>query len=730
MKVNTPTMLQYEATECGAASLGMILGYYGKFCKLTELRDACGINRDGSSASKVVKAAREYDLDAKGFKYSLEELFEVKPPFIIFWKFYHFLVVEGYDLKKGVVYINDPAEGKYTVSMEEFKTSYTGVTLVMRPSTQFKKGGKIQTVWPKLVSSLDSFPVSFGIIFALGVIGVVPQLFIAGLASQFTNSFLSQQMAYFGVPIIWLSLMSVILLILFQGLNKLILRRIQYVLTKRISTNLFIKLFKTSFGFFVQRASGEVATRLLLGLTLSSSLISGLVTYAITLTSAIVVLIFTAYINLTLTAITLFVIALNIGYSYFFTEARKDDNKKFSRQQGKVEGRGLVSLSNMQMIKSCGLETAELNKWMSEYVSFNDQQQLLGQQTSVFSTFAITSKFFLNISILIVGGIQILNGNFTLGGLLAFQFLQPVIQGPIGGISGFASQLQSLDGLFGRVEDLTLEPDLKTVTSLDLNVQESVDADVGTDESSKEQVPILSIKNMNFSFGTKSNNFFEDFNLDLYKGESLAIVGGSGSGKSTLIKIIARLFEPTGGEILYKGKTRDQFGYRQFSKFLSYVTQDIFIFDSSFKNNITLWDNDITQMQVEKSTHLAELDDVIHQHPDSYNYQLGAGGSGLSGGQKQRVAIARSLARNPELILLDEATSALDNETEKKVVDNIFDEGITMISISHRLYAAMKSNYILVLENGNPVEFGNPQDLLKQKSYFYNLYTAENSSNP
>ncbi|QNJ06869.1 ABC transporter family protein/ peptidase C39 domain-containing protein [Synechococcus sp. MEDNS5] len=723
IKCNTPTILQYEATECGAASLGMILGYYGKHCRLTELRKACGINRDGSSAIKILKAAQQYGCITGGKKYSIEQLFKQKPPFIIFWKFYHFLVVEGWNENKTEIYLNDPAEGKYSVNETEFDESYTGITLLVRPGEDFKKSGKITNIWERLLNTSFTFPTAIVTLLFIAILNIVPQLVIAGSAAQFANGFLSEGHAYFGLPIFWISLISVTVLGIFSSLSKLILRRLGYRLSKRISANLFIKLFSSQLNFFAQRSSGEVATRLLLGIALSSSIIGQILSFVLTLISSLLLLIFTAFINAWLTLMTLIVIVFNLGLSYYFTETRKDENKKLSRQQGLVSGTGLVAIKDIQMIKSCGLEVETLNNWMNVYTSFNYQQQVLGSQVGIMTTMAITSRFVLNVAVLIVGGLQIIDGRFTLGGLLAFQFLQPTLQAPIGGIASLGSVLQLVDGYFGRTEDLTEEEDEPNVTSL-----KTTKNDFNIIDLNNERGINVEIKDLCFAYGANEDNFIDSLNITVKEGTSLTICGPSGCGKSTLLKLIAGLYTQNSGKIKFDGVTREEYGFRQFSSAVAYVPQDIFMFDTSFANNISLWDPDIKQEDIEWACNMADIADFIRTFPQSYSYNIGQGGSKLSGGQKQRISIARSLARRPELVLLDEATSALDNKSETKVINSILANKMTVISVSHRLYTAVNSDNVLVMQNGKLMEYGPPYELLKRNGLFSELVKSEEAS--
>ena len=739
-------MLQYEATECGAASLGMILSFYGRYTTLTELRRACGITRDGSNAKIILEAARNYSLNAKGKKETIDNLINGSFPCIIFWKFYHFLVLEGFSNDNQYAYLNDPAKGRYKVDFEEFSRSYTGVTLYFSPNDSFKPGGTKSNLLQDLLPAFSDNKYQLIVLLMVTIFSTIPQLFIAGTASQFTNSFLSMQYAYFGIPIVWITLLSALCLFLLQLLAFLLQRRMQYKFVKTLSASHFLKLFTAPLSFFFQRSSGEVSTRLLLGTILPTIIYTNVVSFVTQVLSSIVILCFTFFISWQLSLFTAIVIIFNISLNLAYTNSRKDANIKLSQQQGLMQGTGLVALNNMQMIKSCGLETESLNNWLNIYTNYSILQQKLNSQLAVVSSIAITSRFMLNVLVLIFAGVLILDGKFTLGGLLSFQFLQPTLQAPIGGISSLTNQLQVLDGYIGRLVDLSQEPSEEKVLSVfkapSSNIQNNLKL-ISEDEidsksinntilSAKNSIPItnksLKIENLKYYFGIKDNPFFNNISLSINTGESLAIVGPSGCGKSTLIKILAGLFNPDSGKILYGDKEIADYPSTTFSKFLSYVSQEILVFDASYYENAGLWDPSISKTEIEKAYKKAELTDTIKINADAYNHNLGNGGEKLSGGQRQRVSIARALARNPSIILMDEATSALDNETEKTIVDTIFSTGITVISVAHRLYTALASDNVLYLDSGKIVEYGPPKDLIAAGGPFSKLYYSDLSS--
>lgn len=725
MSVRTPTILQYEFTECGAASLGMVLAYYGKHLSLSELRKACGVTRDGANALQILQAARSLGCDAHGEKRNLNELHELKPPFIVFWQFYHFIVVEQVNSK--YIVVNDPAQGRIKYSLDEFSLGFTGVCLTLNPSANFKKSGSQKNLFIEIANSLLSYKRYIVLLSLLVILQVFPQLFIAGTASQFTNLFLDQGFAYLGLSITWLSLIATVVLIVSLSLSQTLQRRLQFILSNRLSSSIFRKLFSIDINFFYQRTTGEVATRALLGISFANSVVNSLISFLLQLVSALILLLFTFFINKVLTLLTLSVIVFNISLTIYITHLRSAQNKLLNQKIGIMQGIGLSNISAINIIKSAGIESTALNNWLNAFADYSFNQQLMSNQVAISTSIASMSRYFLNISIIIIAGFQIIQGSFTLGGLIAFQFLQGLLQAPIGGISTLTSTLQGIEGLIGRLRDMDEESNDPFVNSLGLSKPNGDNSLPKTFTLSNNQSNYISINNLSYSFAPSLPSFIDDFSLNLSRGDHLSIVGFSGSGKSTLIKLIAGLLSLNTGSIKYFDRSCIDFPGNTFSGLVSYVPQDVFVYSDSFKSNITLLDQRISDKSVRQACIDADILPLIESYPDSYHHFLTKSAMELSGGQKQRLSIARALAREPQILLLDEATSALDDHNESKIIDTIFDRIPLVINVSHRTYAPLKSKYILSLDAGKIVEFGTPQDLLKTNGLFSQLVSSEDS---
>ncbi|NEO47719.1 MAG: NHLP family bacteriocin export ABC transporter peptidase/permease/ATPase, partial [Moorea sp. SIO4A3] len=258
-RVRTPTLIQMEATECGAASLGIILGYYHRFVPLPELRKVCGVSRDGSKASSVLKAARTYGLTAKGFKKSLENLKTLNPPFIIFWEFCHFLVVEGFG--KNCVYLNDPETGPRKLSLEEFSQGYTGIVLVMEPGPDFKKTGKKTSIFYSLKNRLQTSQNSIIFSILVGLILTFPRLIVPMFSQVFVDKILIEDYQYWLRPMLLAMVITAIVQGLLARLQLKVLRRLLVKLSVSMSGQFVWHILRLPVGFYAQRFSGEISDR-------------------------------------------------------------------------------------------------------------------------------------------------------------------------------------------------------------------------------------------------------------------------------------------------------------------------------------------------------------------------------------------------------------------------------------------------------------------------------------
>lgn len=718
-RVKVRTCIQYEAAECGAASLSTILAYFGRLVELSELRHACGVNRDGSNAKQVLQAGRLYGLTARAFRSSGELLRQNgRFPCVVFWGFNHFLVVEGFD--KTHAFLSDPAQGRLRVDMEEFLDNFTGIVLEFEPGPDFAPGGSQQSPLLTLPGTLRPYMGSLLVLILASSAQALITLLVAGLTSTFIDSFLQNQQLAFGIPIVWLLVLILIAWFALLSVQFAVLRRMQMLLSKRLTADLFRKLFQLNFDFFQARFQGEIASRLLLGMQTTHVLVSQLLRFFVSLVIGLIVLLIASVISGWLSLLVLLAMGGNLLLNWWLTDQRYDANRKLAIEQGKAEGKGLQGINNIETIKASGLEVEFLSQWQGSFANVVTGSQKLGRQMAFATVTAGGTSFLLNALIIVVGGWLIIDGKMSLGTLVAFQFLQGQLIAPISSLPQLNSTIQHLIGDLGRIDDLKNSVEDPLVRSFALATDT-----VSTDTYLKGTIEL---RNISFGFDAISPPFIRELNLKIPSGSKLSIVGGSGSGKTTLIRLLAGLYQPNSGELLFDGKPWQHHGDEIMRRSLAYVPQQVFMFNATVQDNITLWRPGYSLEDLEEAARDANSLELITAHPEAFQRHLRDNGSDLSGGERQRLELCRALLRNPTILLLDEATSALDNSTQSKVLDNFQRRGITMVSVAHRLDAALRSDQVLVMKAGELIERGSPQELIENRGNFWELVQSEQSS--
>lgn len=721
-RVKTPTVLQYEAVECGAASLKIVLGYLGKVLTLAELRERCGISRDGVTAVQLKRAAISYGLEVKAFRCSAEYLLRKgRFPCILFWNFNHFLVLEGFENDQA--FISDPASGRRTVIWEEFQSSFTGVVLELTPGPNFVRGGREPNLYRSVPRLLTPYRSLIPWIALVSLAGALPELFIAGATSQFIDGFLQNGRQNIAIPVVWITTIAVAVLISLLNLQKLLLRTLANLLLKRISSLLYISLFSLPYRYFIQRMRGELATRLVLPFSLVQLSVTGVVDFLLSLGSGFLALLMGLLISPWLSLLTVAIAGGNSALTLWIRELRKGNNYKLAMMQGKAAGIGMYVIQCIESIKASGLENESFMQWSGSFVDGLAELQKQSLAAAFVGLIGTTSGFLLRTSVIMVGGLLILLGQLTLGELMAFQFLMGMIQAPLQQLTVLSSQLQQLDGQMGRVNDV-IDADVDPlVRSFQLKpVHSGVEA--VPEKPQRQLAGALELRNLGFQFSSITPMLFDGLSLNLQPGQHLAIVGGSGSGKSTLLRLLAGLYRPSQGQVLYDSRDWLDWDDPTLRASIALVSQDVFLFPATLEQNLTLWDPRLSSRQALSALEQAGLLDDLGG-AGALGIHLGEGGGNLSGGQRQRVEIARALLRQPTLLLLDEATSALDQQRERQILTAVKSVPRSLVTVAHRLYSAQISDWVLVLEHGQLIEQGPPQKLASAGGPYQQLLAAE-----
>lgn len=709
----TPTLLQMEAVECGAAALGIILAYYDRIVPLAELRQACGVSRDGSKASNVLSAAKSYHLQAKGFKTELEALRKLTCPYIVFWNFNHFLVVEGFGKNK--VYLNDPATGPRTVSTEEFNESYTGVVLVFEPSADFRPGGRkpstLLALWDRLQGSIGAL--SYCV--AAGLLLVIPGLALPAFSQAFVDNVLIEGRDDWIRPLILGILFTSVLNGFLTLLQLQFLRRMRLKLAIGMSSRFLWHILRLPVSFYDQRFAGEISSRVRLNDSLAALLSGRLAT---TMISAVTVF-FYAFVMLqydvVLTSIGIAFVAVNITVWRWVSRRRVDGNMRLMQEQGKVSGVSISGLQSMETLKASGLESDFFSRWAGYYTkAINARQEMdtTNQTLGVLPSFltAITSML-----LLVIGGLRVMDGVLSIGMLVAFQAMMQKFLEPVNNLVSLAGELQEMEGNLNRLDDVLRNP-----------IDSALKPDRSLPASSTVRLQgYVELRNLTFGYNRAGAPLIENLSFRLKPGQRVALVGGSGSGKSTVAKLVCGLYEPWSGEILFDHQPRAQIRREVITNSIALVEQDISLFAGSVRDNLTLWDATIPQNNLVRACKDAAIHDVVLSMPGGYNADLAEGATNLSGGQRQRLEIARALVNNPSILVMDEATSALDSETEKIIDQKLRERGCTCIIVAHRLSTIRDCDEIIVLDRGKVVQRGSHDQLRQVEGKYLQLIRSE-----
>ncbi len=716
----TPTLIQMENVECGAAALGIILAYYGRIVPLPELRRECGVSRDGSKASNMMKAARFYGMEAKGFKMSLERLQEAQLPCIIFWGFNHFLVVEQFGQDK--VFLNDPASGRRKVTHEEFSANYTGVVLIMQPGAHFERGGKKQGMLPALVARLNYSRRAIVYCLLAGLLLTLPRLAIPAFTQVFVDEVLVQNREEWLRPLLLGMIVTALLQGLLARLRLTYLRRLLVKLSVTLSGQFLWYTLRLPVGFYAQRYAGEISSRTSLNDKVAQVITSQLATTVIdTVMIALYGVIMFAY-DWVLTLIAIVFAGLNLLMLKLLSESRKDANTKLGQEGGKSIGVAIGGLLSIESVKASGLESDLFSKFAGYYAKKINVQREAAIPNQILSTVPTFLTAIATTAILVVGGFRVMGGSLSIGMLVAYQSLTQSFLSPVNSLLNFGSTLQDLEADLNRLDDVLQNP-------LDPEAERSLTQDSGqmlTAQSVRLQ-GYLELRNLSFGYSRLEAPLVENLSLTIKPGQRVALVGGSGSGKSTIAKLITGLYAPWQGEILFDGRSRDQIARSVLANSLAMVEQDIFLFGGTVRDNLTLWDATIPLDDLVQACEDAVIHDLILSMPGGYDATLIEGGMNMSGGQRQRLEIARALVRNPSILVLDEATSALDAETEFIIDRNLRRRGCSCVVVAHRLSTIRDCDEIIVLEKGKVVQRGTHDELRQQPGTYQALISTTTS---
>ncbi len=712
-RVKTPTLIQMEAVECGAAALGIILGYHKRFLPLEELRIACGVSRDGSTVFNVKRAAESFALDTKAYRRSAEDLKSVEPPFIVFWNFNHFLVIEGF--QDDFVFLNDPASGPRKISFKEFKDQYSEVILVFAKTDSFQTGGCPPQIWPAIVKRLSHVKSSILYLFLAGLGVMLTTAIYPTLTKVFFDTILGEEVYNWtqGFILIFFALIATTGLLIW--LQQYLLIRLNGKLSIRFSADYLRHILRLPLNFYQQRFGGEIAYRLSLNDVVINTLTGKLATTFLSMLFIVFYGFLMFAFDWILASIALFTALLNFAAVAAIQRFRNDAYANLQQDYGKFFGFAIGGLYYVESIKASGQETDFFSRLIGYFNRSLNTEQRLGEKNAQIAVVPTFLQLITTVALFSIGGWQMMSGQFTMGLFIALQTLIANFNGPVLQMSQLGEDIQTVKIDMARIDDVMNNP---PDPHYDLNP-------VAEGRELTHLSGTLEIKELFFGYSPLDPPLIRNFNLKLDPGHRIALVGATGCGKTTLGRLISGLFFPWSGDILFDGKKRSELTREELAHSLATVDQEIFLFAGTIRENITLFDKNFTDDEITHAAQDACIHDEILQKPYAYDFVLTEGGSNLSGGQRQRLEIARAFLQNPSILILDEATSALDSKTEEKIIKNVKKRGCTCLMVAHRLSTIRDCDEILVLKDGEIIQRGNHEALKNETGAYRDLVTRD-----
>lgn len=707
----TPTVYQFEATECGAASLSMIFSYFGKYMPLTQLRVETGVSRDGCNAGNILRCAKKYGLDCKGYRKPASALMNVKVPCIIHWNGNHFVVFEGF--KGKYAYINDPASGRRKMTADELSNGFSGTVLTFEVTNRFQKEKKKHPVAAYVKRAIKENRVYSSFYFIASLVTAFPVIALSYLAGSIADSVFGSAVISDTKIAVLLFSAFIIVLCLSLYFSEKVLHKLKKRLILLLSKDFMRKLFRLPAAFFEQRYTGDISGSSVCPSDIYTVIADKLAFALSGVFSSAVCLVLLSFSSPYIALVAFISIIPYILIAKICSFSLSDASVKYRQDSGILLGKLTSGLGITETIKASGAEKAYSDAIIEQHIKAEDSKLMLDRVRSVTAVLSFSVKILFGAVILILCAFFVHKGEFTFGEALKCLMLFGIFTRPLKTITGFSGVINSLKAEIGRVEDISAYPyDDKYISTEKYDISTKLEGSV-------------ELKNVSFGYGALTPPVVKDISFFVGCGSSIAVVGMSGSGKSTVSKLISGLYKPQSGEILFDGVPEGKIPHDVLSASISTVSQKITLFSGSIRDNLTLWNTGISEADMTAAAKDACIHNVIAEKEGGYDYVLTKGGQNLSGGQRQCLEIARALAINPTVLIMDEATSALDSVTEKNILDNIKRRGCTCIVIAHRLSAIRDCDKIIVMDNGKIVQYGSHIELCKTEGLYRNFITAD-----
>ena len=723
-----PVRIQMTTGENGATALFMMLGYFGKYVNIKDMREACVTSRNGSSPEQLIDAAKLFGLEGEVRELPVSEFHSVGLPLLVHWKKRYYVIVRK--MNNEMVWLVDPAKGDYKLTRKKFEQQYSGKALYLKKGPNFKAEGQRESLWSllgdrikKLVKPMIGLLVlslicigfdmlvSYGSKFFMDYIvsseGEAPA-FAVFLANQFRADGKSAEALLAMIVMYALMIFSTGFTIAKDRLVNSSSRR----MTAESGSNLFKHMFSQPLKFFEQHSAGALMARFEANDKLDNSIMQSLVPRSINS----VMMIFYFIMLMTYNSwIALFCLAADLINSFIIIKLQEKSaiiSRITATTSGELNSSLLNGMGMIDTIKSTGSEKAFFNAWYEAQATCNDSKMSTYKVNRWISVCSNLHSYLTSAVQLFVGAYFIADGMLTLGAMALFNSVLGKMRDSMSNVLSSFNTLQTMRTNIERVNDIIERP-----IRPEIPLQEGVEYD-------KLKGHIV-VSHVNYRYNRGDRLAIDDVSLEVKPGQMVAIVGATGCGKSTLLKIMADLYTADSGEITYGGLKRQEIPDVVFHSSVATVDQEALMFEDSIYANIRMWDDTVEDYEVYLAARDAQIHERIMRDKAGYGAKIKENGSNFSGGELQRLELARALAHEPTMLFLDEFTSALDALTEDKVIHAIRNKGVTCVIVAHRLSTIVDCDRIYVMEKGRIIQEGTHDELYNQEGLYRELIGSQ-----
>ena len=727
MRQSTPIRIQLDPAECGAACLGILLDWHGRYVPPAELRQQCDVSRAGSSAAAIIRAAAKYNLDGAGVRVEVDQLPSLQLPAIIHWRLSHFIVLESFD--RSGLWVNDPAIGRRKISWQEFHDCFTGIALTFQKTSEFLTGGCKPTVVSGLWRRLRNFHGTIAMTLLATLITVVPTVFFAVGTRVFVDEAIVPGNGEIVRPLCWILVAAILVQAITHWGKANSLRWLRARLKWDLTYQFLIALFNKPLLFYLQRYPAELASRCRLNDRVAETISHGVLDACSGLLASLLLLGLMVALSPWLTLAIVATMSINLVVIGVLSRQRTELSQQIASSEGQLLGSSIEWLEAEESITTSGLQHVMFARWHNFWRQTAACRLRVEQTSGLILAFNSFTSLLAGTITIGLGGALVLYSQISLGSLIAFQILVPFFTAPLTAIANLGSQLQLLAADLARIEDVT-ETGSAVVPAHQQTLAENAREHALETGKPKPSATLpaaspLRVKDLQFGFNAGQSGLLHDLSFSVAPGQWLGITGPSGSGKSTLSRLLAGLYQPGNGTIQWDQRSLDSWSEAERSRVVGYVDQTSVLFPMSLRENLLFGAPPFEDRLLLDVCEELGLQSLTHGSTAGLGLQIREGGVNLSGGQRQRVDIARHLLHPPTALILDEATSGLDQTNEKRVLDALRRRPFTCILVSHRPKVLAQCDQILFLRDGQQIDFGSQEEVLARCREYRELVEEE-----